>query len=106
MDIGKLETFRGLVQKAPSNPLARFGLANEAMKHELWEEALEQIEAYLALQDDEGNGYGRRAEICVALGQSDEAASALKKGIENAERHGHPGLAEDLRERLTLLEES
>ena len=28
----KLETFRAMVAKSPENALARFGLANEAMK--------------------------------------------------------------------------
>jgi uncharacterized protein HemY len=106
MDVAKLETMRTLALRAPRNPLARFGLANEAMKHELWDEALEHLSAYVSLHDDEGNGYGRLAEVLAKLGRTEEAANALKQGIEHAARHGHPGLADDLTERLTLLEES
>ena len=35
----KLENFRAMVAKNPSNALAHFGLANEAMKEGQWEEA-------------------------------------------------------------------
>ena len=49
----KLETFRAMVAKNPENALARFGLANEAMKSGLFAEAVEQLEAYHARYDDD-----------------------------------------------------
>ena len=57
----RLETFRAMVAQHPDNVLARFGLANEALKEGLHAEAAEQLRAYLAAYDDEGNGYGRLA---------------------------------------------
>ena len=100
----KLDTFRAMVAKNPDNVLARFGLANEAMKAGMHEEAAEQLGAYLARYDDEGNGWQRLAECRVALGQAAEARSALENGIAAARRHGHGGLAGELEARLEELE--
>ena len=100
----KLETFRAMVAKNPDNVLARFGLANEAMKAGLHEEAAEQLGAYLARYDDEGNGWQRLAECRLALGQPTEARAALEHGIAAARRYGHGGLAGELEDRLEELE--
>lgn len=99
----RIDTFRKMVAKNPDNALARFGLANEALKDGLWEEAREQLVAYLGLYDDEGNGWGRLAEALDKLGRTDEAREALEKGIVASQRHGHAGMAAELEERLELL---
>ena len=104
--MSRLDTFRAMVAKSPNNALARFGLANEAIKEERWEEALENLEVYLARYDDEGNGYLRLAEVLAALGRSGDAREALRKGISASYRFGHPGMAADLEARLEELGES
>jgi hypothetical protein len=102
----RLEAFRDLVVKNPANARARFGLACEAQKEGLWEEAAEHFSVYLSHGDDEGNAYGRYAEVLIALDRLPEARSALERGIEAAGRHGHPGLADELSSRLDDLEGS
>lgn len=99
----RLDTFRQMVERNPGNPLARFGLANEAMKEGLWEEAREQLERYLAMHDDEGNGWGRLAEALERLGRPAEAREALRTGIAASYRFGHAGMAAELEERLESL---
>ncbi len=106
MTAPRLDTFRAMVAKNPGHALARFGLANELLKAELWEEAAEQLRLYLAAHDDEGNAYGRLAEACQALGRQEEARDALRRGIAAAERFGHPGMASELAGRLEDLEDS
>ena len=101
----RLETFRAMVARDPGNAVARFGLANEAMKAGLHEEAREHLEVYLAHYDDEGNGYGRLAEVLVELGREDEAREALRRGIEASRRFGHPGMASELEARLDEMAE-
>jgi len=96
----RLEAFRQMVAKNPRNVLARFGLANEAMKAGDFALAVEQLELYLASYDDEGNGWQRLAESLTALGRAGEARAALEKGIAAAERFGHTGMAGEMRERL------
>jgi predicted Zn-dependent protease len=101
----RLETFRTLVAKSPNNATARFGLANEAMKEGLYEEAVEQLQLYLGMHDDEGNAYGRLAEALLRLGRAEEAKSALRSGIDASNRHGHPGMASEFEMRLEELQE-
>jgi predicted Zn-dependent protease len=104
--MSKLDTFRAMVAQHPDNVLARFGLANELLKAQLWEEAAEQLHLYLARYDDEGNGWQRFAESLRALGRTDEARDALRRGIEASRRFGHPGMAADLEAQLEELDES
>ncbi|MBK8250572.1 MAG: hypothetical protein IPK85_24720 [Gemmatimonadetes bacterium] len=104
MTVSRLDTFRSMVARNPSNPLARFGLANEAMKAGLHAEAEEHLRAYLGSYDDEGNGFGRHAEVLEALERFEEAKTALRLGIDAAHRFGHPGMATELTDRLDALE--
>jgi predicted Zn-dependent protease len=93
-----------MVAKDPTNVLAKYGLANEALKAGLYDEAREQLTAYLAAYDDEGNGYGRLAEALVHLNQPEAARDALRRGVQAAIRFGHPGMAAELEERLESLD--
>jgi predicted Zn-dependent protease len=101
----RLETMRAMVAKNPGNALARFGLANEALKAQLYEEAAEHLRVYLAAHEDEGNGYGRLAEALIKLGRVDEARAALRDGIAASDRFGHPGMVNEFEARLDELED-
>jgi predicted Zn-dependent protease len=101
----RLETFRAMVAQHPDNVLARFGLANEALKDGLHAEAVEQLRAYLASYDDEGNGFGRLALALERLGRVGEAKDALNAGIAAARRFGHPSMAAEFEARLEELNE-
>ena len=100
----RLESFRAMVAKNPNNPLARFGLANEALKAGALEEARENYEAYLAAADDEGNAFGKLGEVLHALGRTEDAKASFRRGIEAAQRFGHPGMATEFEARLDELE--
>ena len=102
----KLDTFRTMVRNNPDNVLARFGLANEAMKAGEWEEAREQLVLYLARYDDEGNGWGRLGEALAALGRTDEARDALTRGVAASHRFGHTGMANELEARIEELDDA
>jgi predicted Zn-dependent protease len=99
----RLDAMRAMVARAPDNAIARFGLANELLKAREWAEAAEQLERYLAAFDDEGNGWGRLAEAYVALGRTDEAREALRKGVAASHRFAHGGMADELEARLDEL---
>ena len=105
MTTRRLDTFREMVSRSPGNMLARFGLANEALKEGFYEEAVEHLQAYLAGYEDEGNAYGRLAQALEALGRTEEAREALRRGIEASQRFGHAGMANDLSARLQDMEE-
>ncbi len=95
----RLATMRAMAAKQPDNPLARFGLANELLKAGLLDEASVELGAYLAIHDDEGNGWLRYADALHALGRSAEARAACDKGTEAATRHGHATLVSEFEER-------
>ncbi len=100
----KIETLKALVEKNPNNPLGRYGLANEYLKLEMYEEAITEIKAYLKLKDDEGAVYRILGEALLKLGRKEEAKEAYRKGIEVANRHGHPGMAAEFEETLELID--
>ena len=104
MSNSKIENLKALVEKNPDNPLGRYGLANEYLKLEMYEDAIEQIEAYLKLKDDQGAVYRMLGEALLKLGRKEEAKEAYKKGIEAAHRHGHPGMAAEFEETLELID--
>lgn len=104
MTPSRLDTMRDMVAKNPTSALARFGLANEALKEQLYEEAAEHLRAYLDRHEDEGNGYGRLALALAKLGRIDEARDALLKGIDASQRFGHPGMVNEFESRLEELE--
>ena len=104
MSNSKIETLKSLVEKNPNNPLGRYGLANEYLKLEMYEEAINEINAYLKLKDDEGAVYRILGEALLKLGRKEEAKEAYRKGIETAHRHGHPGMAAEFEETLELID--
>ena len=104
MSNSQIETLKALVEKNPNNPLGRYGLANEYLKLEMYEEAINEINAYLKLKDDEGAVYRMLGEALLKLGRKEEAKEAYRKGIEAANRHGHPGMAQEFEETLELID--
>ncbi len=104
MSGSKIETLKALVEKNPNNPLGRYGLANEYLKLEMYEEAIEHIKAYLKLKEDQGAVYRMLGEALLKLGRKEEAKEAYRNGIEAAQRHGHPGMAAEFEETLELID--
>ncbi len=98
--IDRLAAMRALAAKQPNNPLARFGLANELLKAELYAEAAVELAAYLAQHDDEGNGWLRYADTLKSLDREAEARVAIASGIAAAKRFGHSGLVGELEARV------
>ena len=104
MASSRLETMRAMVEADPTNPLARFGLANELMKTEDYDGAITALGEYLAIHDDEGAAYRLLAQANEKLKRFDTAREAYRKGAEAAARHHHPGMAAEFEERLEDLE--
>ena len=99
----RLEYFAGLAAQEPGEARARYGYANELLRAGRWADAVEELRAYLALAEDEGSAWGRLGEALTRLGRNDEAADAYLTGIDQAYKHGHSGMAEDLRRALEAL---
>lgn len=99
----RIEIFRKMLASDASNTAVRFGLANELLKLERWDEAVTELQTYLSQSNDQGNAYGKLAQALERLGRSDEARAAYEQGIAAANRHGHPGMAQEFQLALDEL---
>ncbi|HKQ53051.1 MAG TPA: tetratricopeptide repeat protein [Pyrinomonadaceae bacterium] len=93
----RIDTFKQMLESDPENVLVRFGLANEYLKAERYEEAIAALNDYLQRADDEGAAFGMLARAYEQTGRKELAREAYQRGIEAANQHGHPSMAEDYR---------
>ena len=97
MATSRIEMFKQMLESDPDNALVRFGLANEYLKAERYEEAIAALNDYLQRADDEGAAFGMLARAYEKMGQRERARESYQRGIEAAKLHGHPSMAEDYR---------
>jgi Flp pilus assembly protein TadD len=96
----RTDALERMLESRPGDPRLLFGLALEYLKEDRLEDAVETLRKYLAVADDEGNAWGRLGHALRLLGREGEAADAFRRGVEAAERHGHPSMADELREAI------
>jgi len=101
MAVSRIALFQQMLTTDPANTTIMFGLAKEYEKAGMDNELIEVLGRYLDASDDEGNAYGMLASAYERLGQRDKAREAYERGIETAQKHGHPGMAEEYR--MTLV---
>jgi len=98
----RIRALRRMLERRPEDPRLRFGLALEHLSRGETEEGVRRLREYLERADDEGNAWGRLGAALLDLGRKDEARRAYERGVEQAERHGHPTMAQEFR---SILEE-
>ncbi len=96
----RAEALARMLERRPDDARLRFGLALEYLKQDRLEEAAEQLRGYLGAAVDEGNAWGRLGDTLRRLGRDAEAKDAYLRGVEEAEAHGHPSMAEEFRQIL------
>ena len=96
----RIQALRGMLERNPSDPRAHFGLAAEYEKLELWDAAVEELQQYLALTEDQGNAWGRLGKALRHAGRDGEAREAYERGVHAAYAHGHPSMAAEFEEIL------
>ena len=102
----RIEYFERMVAANPDNPTGLLALANEYHNARRDEDEAAVLERYVAVHsDDEGNAYARLGDVLARLGREDEARTAYERGIRQAEKYGHTGMAEDLRLAIIKLRE-
>jgi predicted Zn-dependent protease len=97
MSASRIDLFKQMLTTDPGNTAVLFGLAKEYEKAGRDEELIETLNRYLEVADDQGNAFGMLAGAYERTGQKDRAREAYQRGIETAQRHGHPGMAEEYR---------
>jgi len=93
----RIDIFEQMLASDPGNTAVLFGLAKEYEKAGRDDKLIETLNRYLDASDDEGNAFGMLASAYERMGQRDKAREAYERGIETAQRHGHPGMAEEYR---------
>ena len=100
----RLAALERMLGNHPDDPRLRFGLALEYLRAGRTEDGVRELRRYLSEADDEGNGWGRLGSALLDLGQADEARRAYETGVAQAERHGHPTMADEFREILESMD--
>jgi predicted Zn-dependent protease len=103
MSQSRIEVFQKMLESDPSNTTVRYGLANELLKASRYEEAIAEYSRYLGEADDQGAGYGKLAQALEQCHRLEEARQAYRQGIDAANRHGHPGMAQEFTQTLADL---
>jgi predicted Zn-dependent protease len=103
MSASRIQIFEQMLSNDPGNASVLFGLAKEYEKIGADEKLIEVLNRYLATYDDEGNAFGMLASAYERTDQRDKAREAYERGIETAQRHGHPSMAEEYRMTLDEL---
>ena len=103
MSESRIAVFRKMLEAEPGNAVVRFGLANELLKLERFADAAQELQTYLQQTDDQGNAYGKLAMALDRLGRAEEACASYQQGIAAANRHGHPGMAQEFQLALDEL---
>jgi predicted Zn-dependent protease len=93
----RIELFEQMLTADPGNTSVLFGLAKEYEKAGRDRDLIDTLNRYLDNVDDEGNAFGMLAGAYERLGERDKAREAYQRGMETAQRHGHPGMAEEYR---------
>jgi tetratricopeptide (TPR) repeat protein len=102
----RINYFERMLADNPDNPTGLLALANEYQKAERYEDEAAVLKRYVSKHEyDEGNAYGRLGDVLSHLGRKDDARAAYETGVQQAEKHGHSGMAEDLRLAIIQLGE-
>ena len=92
-----------MIEESPEDRDLRYFLATEYFQSRRYDDALRQLDRYLAAGDDEGMGFKMRGICLFHLGRREEARTALDSGIAAAQRYRHSGLAAEIEETLQEL---
>jgi tetratricopeptide (TPR) repeat protein len=101
----RIEYFERMLADNPDNPTGLLALANEFNKAGRYEDEAAVLQRYVATHEDEGNAYARLGDVLSHLGRKDEAQATYETGVRQAEKHGHSGMAEELRLAIVALGE-
>jgi predicted Zn-dependent protease len=104
MAASRIDIFKQMLTSDPANSAILFGLAKEYEKTGQTPEMIETLERYLAIANDEGNGFGMLARAYEQHGRQDQARETFQRGIDAAMKHGHPSMAEEYRSAIAELQ--
>jgi len=99
----RIASFRTFIERTPSDPFPRYGLAMEHKTRGELAQAWAQFEELLAKFPDYVATYLMAGGTLVALDRKDEASAIYRKGIEVATRRGDQHARRELESALAEI---
>ena len=84
----RLKALLAIAEAQPEEVMIWYGLANEYVKLERWQEAVDALRRTVALNPDYTSAYQMLGTALIGQGQRDEARLVWTKGVEVAGRTG------------------
>lgn len=88
MSQSRIDAFKGLLEEQPDEAMIWYGLANEYIKLESWEEAKDALQNVIRCNTDYTAAYQMLGSALIHLGKADEARRVWTEGIAVATRTG------------------
>jgi tetratricopeptide (TPR) repeat protein len=101
----RIASFRSFIERSPSDPFPRYGLAMEYRTRGELDEASREFAALVAAFPDYVPTYLMAGATLVALGRKAEAAEIYRRGIEVASRRGDQHARGELEGALAEIDE-
>ena len=99
----RLETLKQFIEANPNDCFARYGVAQEYVKQDENEKALEEFNRIFEINPDYQAAYYHAGKTYEKLHRVDEARAIFQKGIEVATRSGDLHARSELEEALGAL---
>ncbi len=91
-----IDQFLALVELTPEDELAHYGLAQEYMKAERFEEAATSLKKVIELKPDYAAAYRELGRALVKSGRDKEARESFLAGRQLAEGHGDGQMVKEI----------
>lgn len=103
MENQRLEILQQMVARKPNDSFARYGLAMEYAGRDEYDLALENFHTLLNVNPDYAAAYYQAGQIFIKTGQTEQAKSIFRKGIEVTSRLGNQHAQSELEAALAQL---
>jgi len=103
MSDARLEQFKQMVAEFPDSPMAQFSLGKTYLERRQYAEAVKNLEEAVRLDPEYAAALVSLGDAYTGAGQTDKAREVLTRAREKALAQNHPGLAEEIDERITDL---
>ncbi|MCE9669316.1 tetratricopeptide repeat protein [Myxococcus stipitatus] len=103
MSDARLEQFKKMVADFPDSPMSHFSLGKLYLERKQYAEAASALENAVRLDATYAAALVALGDALVGAGRADRAREVLTQAREHALAQNHPGLAEEIDERISDL---
>ncbi|RKH35505.1 tetratricopeptide repeat protein [Corallococcus sicarius] len=104
MSDARLEQFKKMVAQFPDAPMAWFSLGKLHLERKEYADAIQTLESAVRLDPHYAAALVSLGDAYVGAGQTDKARAVLTTARDHALAQQHPGLAEEIDERISELD--